>query len=84
MYWNYFLENKMYWPNGVTLKKLEKAEQLIMEDGILWDDILRRHKGYAYWPENMRRLKPDMFQHMIGNMGSMIRENLVRNKIIKS
>jgi len=83
-YWNHYLDNKKYWGQNVTIKRLEKVKPFVWEDRELWVDILLRHSGLKYSPEILQQRKPAVYKHMIGNLAGMIYQNLLEQKIIKS
>ena len=79
IYWKHFLNNKRYWPKGCTEKRMSKIKEYVFQDERFWDDILLRHKCETYYPEILSRLKPEIYEHMMGNMAGMIMQ-ILRNK----
>ena len=83
LYWNYFKENKKYWGNGFTQKRLDKIASQVLCDGDFWDDILIRHGGIDFSPNALRKFNKDTYDHCMGNMTGMIMQRFVEFKIIK-
>ncbi len=82
-WWNHFKNNKKLWGNGFTMRRLGTAEQVILADVGLWEDVLSRHGGESMTPEQMMLKKPEIYQHCVGNMTGIIMHILLENKIVK-
>ncbi len=83
LYWNHFIENKHFWGNGFTLKRLEKIKQIVWDDSLFWDDILIRHGAQYYKPESLQKHQENMYDHCMGNMTGMLMQLFVEHEIIK-
>jgi|GEM_PF-1610377 len=77
-YWDHFLTLKKYWNHGMTLKRINKVKDIVMEDGFFWDDILSRHGGYEYSPEELKEKDLFNYQHCFGNFAGMLGDIIYR------
>lgn len=83
-WFEYVVNNKKYWPYGFTVKRLQKVRTAVLADkDIVWD-LLERHSGAIYPPEDMRQMDYAMFDHCIGNFTSLIRQKMIELKILKN
>ncbi len=82
-WWEYYITNKQHWAHGFTAKRLAKIEPTVKEDKEFWSDILDRHSGAKYSPEEMMEWDEHTFNHCVGNMTGMLMQLFVEHKIIK-
>ena len=69
IWFQFVCDNKKYWANGFTLKRLEKVKQYVFDDeSIMWD-LLVRHV--------------DNFNHCIGNFYCNIFNKMIQTGIYK-
>ena len=83
LYYGYFCNNKQYWGNGFTAKRLDKIKGLLFMDKEFWDDILIRHGGIDFTPEELKEHNQHTYDHCMGNMTGMLTELFVVHKIIR-
>jgi len=67
-YWNYFIAFRGYWPRGFTKRRLERIRLACWENGHFWGDVIYRHGGHS----DPRDIKPEVFDHAIGNFYAML------------
>lgn len=80
-FWAAMLLTKL--PPAFTKKRLEKIKPIIFQDDDFWSDILFRHNGNNFSPEEMKANNQEIFEHCISNMIGMVMQTMVENKIIK-
>jgi hypothetical protein len=67
IWFDYVVNNKNYWANGFTFKRLEKVKEAVFNDvDIMWD-LLVRHDGQSLTPAEMEKADRENFNHCIGN-----------------
>lgn len=60
-------------PKSFTTKRLEKIKSKIMEDKSFWNEVLFHYdSGYACYPEYMKKMHPNGYDHCIANMIGII------------
>lgn len=80
LWFNYIVENKCYWANGFTLKRLEKVKDAVFADeNIMWD-LLVRH-GENLTPDQMKTECAETFHHCIGNFYCNIFNKMVETGV---
>ena len=82
-WWNHYITSKVYWTHGVTLQRLEKIKSIVFKDNFFWSDILLRHGGSNYKPEELKKRDSDIYDHLMGNMSGMIHEILFKKGLVK-
>lgn len=83
-WFNYIVENKSLWCNGFTLKRLEKVKNFVLNDVHIIFDLLERHNGNQYSPEEMKEIDIINYNHCIGNFTCNILYKMMEEKIIKT
>ena len=78
-YWDFCISFHDYWPRGFTKRRLERIRLACWEDNHFWGDVIYRHGGHA----NPRDIKPELFEHCIGNFYAMLAEVARGDGIIK-
>lgn len=82
-WFQYVLENKKYWTNGMTKKRLEKVKDFVFSDkDIMWD-LLTRHGADKLEPKQMEKENLQMYEHCIGNFVCNIHYIMMDKKLIK-
>ena len=85
-YWNHFIadayENNDF-PTGITGSRLKKIKADIFSDKDFWFDIILRHGGDKYYPEEMRIYDKFAYDHCMGNFWGMIVQVLIDKGLIK-
>ncbi len=82
-WFDYLLENKKYWPYGVTAKRLEKIKAAVFADEDIMYDLLERHNGKIVTPQEMLADNKAWFDHCIGNFACNIAEKMRSTSIVK-
>lgn len=71
-YWNYYMEHKNWWAQGVTLKRLKKIKPALM-GAKLWEDLFSRHSSLLEMtPEEAMEKIPETFDHAFSNFAANI------------
>ena len=83
---DHFCENKNWWANGTTKRRLEKYREDILNDADIWSDILLRHGGQNFTPSELKESDIHTYNHAMGNLTGMISHiiyNLITGKNIQ-
>ena len=82
IWFQFVCDNKKYWANGFTLKRLEKVKQYVFDDeSIMWDLLVRHGKDLT--PQQMKESDVDNFNHCIGNFYCNIFNKMIQTGIYK-
>ena len=79
IWWNHLLESKNFWHYGWTKKRLEKRKDDIMKCRYTWADLMGRHSGDTYLPEQMMKHDNHVYQHGFSNFASNV-GNILRGR----
>jgi len=82
-YWNHFICKKKYWPERITVKRLEEVLPYILMKKEFWDDVLVRHSGESLEPYEMKGKDIKNYEHCFSNMGAMVLQAMYDSRIIK-
>lgn len=84
-YWNHFLAeeflNRTY--PKITPSKLREIKSIIFTWSFFWEDVVERHGGLEWTPEQMKGTDKFTYDHCQGNFWGMIHEMLGRKGLIK-
>lgn len=84
-YWNHFVAAAFTGvtskPHGITGPRLRKLRHKIWQDRDFWWDIVLRHGGDKYTPEQMRLDDPRQYEHALGNFWGGIVQDLVETGV---
>lgn len=83
IWYNHIVNNKQYWCNGFTLKRLEKVKEFVFKDEPTMYDLLIRHNAKEMTPEQMIEFNKDIYWHCIGNLSCNISSIMFDLKMIK-
>lgn len=83
LWFNYIKDNKKYWPNGFTLKRLEKVKTSVISDKHIMFDLMERHSGNEFTPEEMKVANVENYNHCISNFAINILYKMRELNIIK-
>lgn len=83
IWFNYVIQNKLFWANGFTLKRLEKVKFFVLNDKVIMHDLLIRHNGGTLSPDEMKMNDIDNYNHCIENFICNILYKMIEKKIIK-
>ena len=76
LWFDYIVANKHHWCDGFTLTRLAKVREAVLTDkNIMWD-LLDRHSGDKYSPEQMQAEDKANFNHCIGNFSCSIAQKM--------
>ena len=64
--------------HGITAAKLRKAENTILNDDFLWQDVIARHNLFEVFPWNAKSEKGKIYDHAMGNFWGMVHEKICR------
>ncbi len=67
IWFEYVIKNKDLWPQGFTLKRLEKVKDQVLNDKNIMFDLLKRHGADEKTPEAMKASDSKHYDHCIGN-----------------
>ena len=81
-WFDYVVNNKALWCNGFTIKRLEKVRDAVLLDKYIMSELLQRHEGNMYLPEQMKSHYIVMFNHCIGNFTCSIFQKMIELEII--
>jgi len=82
-WFQYVVDNRGYWGNGWTLKRLEKVKEAVFNNKDIMNDLMLRHRGDEMNPEQMKAHSEEQFNHCIGNFTCNIHYQMMDEKIIK-
>jgi hypothetical protein len=73
-YFDHFLEvsPKRSRPSIATDHRLKKYRDAILADEVIWQDILDRHLGNTFSPDELRGKYPELYEHCLGNFWGMV------------
>lgn len=75
VYYNWFISrwavHKEGGGNGVTAKRIKDCENVILNDNILWFDVVGRHGLNGIWPWDAMNDKQN-YDHAMGNFWGAI------------
>jgi methyl coenzyme M reductase alpha subunit len=83
IWFKYLTDNKKHWPNGFTLKRLEKVKSFVLTDKDIMFDLMERHSGNELTPEEMKEDDVENFNHCISNFAINILYKMRELNIIK-
>lgn len=83
LWFNYLRDNKRYWSHGFTPNRLLKVRPHVLDDADIMWDVLIRHSGKDFSPEEMKAKDIANFQHCIGNFSCSILYKMIELKIYK-
>ena len=66
-WYQFVIDNKQYWANGFTVKRLEKIKEKVFNHNHTMNDLLNRHGGSYLTPDEMIIKSLDQFNHCVGN-----------------
>ncbi len=84
VWFQYIIDNKKHWCNGVTLKRLEKVKSAVLDDEDIMFDLLHRHGADKQTPEQMMKSYRKVFDHCIGNFSTAIMFKMMDVGLIKT
>ncbi len=83
IWFQYIVDNKKYWANGFTLRRLEKVKDAVLSDtNIMWD-LLERHNAKVTTPQQMRETFQDMYNHCVDNFSCNVANKMREIGILK-
>ena len=82
-WFQFIIDNKEYWTNGMTVKRLQKVKSHVFEDEPTMSDLLNRHGAIDKTPEEMKLFDRNLFDHCIGNFVCNIHYIMMDRNIIK-
>lgn len=77
-WWNHFVGQRKYHYNGVTVKRLILAKDVVLADAEIWDDVLLRHGGATKSPEQMKAEDESFYDHCMSNLGCSVYQHVRR------
>lgn len=83
VWWSFLIKNKSFWCNGFTLKRLEKVKPEILKDKDIMLDLLFRHDGRKFTPEQLKEKDPSFFYHCVMNLSTATKYKMMDLGIIK-
>jgi hypothetical protein len=70
-------------PVGVTVKRLQKVYDDMMNDEFLWDDVVCRHGLLHMSIDELKATDKETYEHCIGNFWGMVSELMWKKGILK-
>ena len=83
LWFKYLIENKCYWVVGFTTIRMNKIKDKVLSDRYIMFDLLERHNGRKFTPEQLKNNDRFMFNHCIQNLASSTFDKMVEHGIIK-
>lgn len=82
-YYKYIIDNRKLWCNGFTPNRLKFVESAVIADNDIMWDLLDRHQGKEFTPEEMKARDRAQFDHAIGNLSTSILYKMMDTNVIK-
>ena len=76
-WYQYIIDNKKHWCNGLTTNRLNKIKEAVLSDKHIMWDLLMRHNANIETPEQMVQSNKENFNHCIGNFVLNIRYKMI-------
>lgn len=83
IWFQYIVDNKQHWCDGVTLKRLQRVKDAVLNDNDIMWDLLHRHGADKESPDEMKQVRRETFNHCIGNFSTAIMFKMMDVGIIK-
>lgn len=82
-WFNYVMANKSLWLPKFTLNRLEKVKEAVLSDPHIMSDLLSRHSGNEFTPEQLKEKDKFTYEHGISNFTCNILYKMRETGLIK-
>lgn len=79
-YWDHFTDEsrKSYRPKKITDIRLKQIKEIVLEDELLWQEVISRHNGLDKTPAELKEMSLSDYREARANFWAMIREKIER------
>lgn len=79
-YWNHFTDetHRSFRPKKITDIRLKQIKESVLDDDLLWQQVLLRHNALDKTPDELKKASPPDYDKARANFWAVIREKIRR------